>query len=106
MDVTVTITGTSPNYTVTPSPAGPYTGSIDVTFQNDTTAGVTVYYKAANSALTQSQNIGTGSAGSPVPSGAGNLEYNVVAEGAANPIAWSHVIHVGSGLPGARHEHR
>jgi len=97
MDVTVTITGSSPNYTVTPSPAGPYTGSISVTFQNDTTGGVTVYYKAANSAFTQSQNVGAGSASTPVTSGAGNLEYNVVAQGSSNPTTWSHVIHVGSG---------
>jgi hypothetical protein len=34
MNVTVTITGTSPNYTITPSPAGPYIGSVAVTFQN------------------------------------------------------------------------
>jgi hypothetical protein len=97
MNVTVTITGTSPNYTITPSPAGPYIGSVAVTFQNNSTAGITVYYRVAGTSAIRNQNVAQNNPSSVVNSAVGDLEYNVVLQGAANPGTWAHVIHVGSG---------
>jgi hypothetical protein len=96
MNVTVTITGTSPNYTITPSPAGPYIGSVAVTFQNNSIAGITVYYHVAGTSATQNQTVAQGRPSTVVNSPVGDLEYNVVLQGAANPGTWAHVIHVGN----------
>ncbi len=98
-NVTITITGSSGNYTPTNNPtepAGGYSSPISVTFTNSTAGSITVYYQMTAS-FTPSVTIPAGQSSAAIPSTVA-MEFNVV-PATPNPSTWSHIIHVGSSVP-------
>jgi hypothetical protein len=100
-DVTVTITYSNNAYQYSNNPNQSTYISPSVTFTNNSGGEITLYYKWANAAMTEDEDIANNNSYGPVssPTNMGNLECNAVAKGSSNPSTWSHVIHVGSGKP-------
>ena len=98
--MTVTITGTSGNYSTSNNPAPPYVAPLSVYFANSTNGNITVWYKLPNAGFVQHVDVNQGQTSGAVNSTAGDLQFNIVPQGNGNLGEWTHIIHVGSGFPG------
>jgi hypothetical protein len=101
-NVPVSITYTSPTWNANPN-SGSYSNDSGVTFtNNDASNDCKLWYRVGGAAEI-SHTITHGGGYYTVPAVNEGISFKITDTSVTTPPALSHVIHVGSGLPGAKH---